>query len=524
MIDNESGATWTCQFNPFNPADTAVSFGPVYEELEFNDILAKSAKSATTPWLATGSSWSSGYKKLTFSIRSGVKWRDGTGFSAADVVYTFNAMKADKAIDLNAIWSNDGGPLTAVKAQGSKVVFSFKSAAQPYFYYIADQTPIVPRHIWSKLDQRKLQSYTDTAPVGTGPYKIGSCSGQNIQYLSNSGYWQGKPGHPVPAVHEVDYPAFLSNTSANLSLSQGQAQWGGQYIPNIKSFYVDKDPSANHYWFAPVLNVSLFPNLTNPLLKQIAVRKAISYALDRATVASRGESGYQKPANQTGVITPTFSSWFDKSLTLPKYSPSKAIKTLEAAGFKRGSNGIFKSKSGQSLSFTIKTISGFSDWDASLQLITQQLKKVGIAVTVQDENSGPYITALDSGKFELAYAGSGGPAPSPGPSPYYELRGYLFGGNVGSTNYERFNSAATNKLFDQYAGDTAAQQVQVIHKIQQVMVNDLPFIPVTEGVDWFQYNSKAFNGWPSPANPYAQPAPYETPDMGVVLTHLTPGK
>ena len=58
VIDNESGATWTCQFNPFNPAVTLTSFGFVYEPLEYVDILAKSASSQVTPWLATSSKWS----------------------------------------------------------------------------------------------------------------------------------------------------------------------------------------------------------------------------------------------------------------------------------------------------------------------------------------------------------------------------------------------------------------------------------------------------------------------------------
>ena len=51
VIDNESGATWTCQFNPFNPAVTLTSFGFVYEPLEYVDILAKSTSSQVTPWL-----------------------------------------------------------------------------------------------------------------------------------------------------------------------------------------------------------------------------------------------------------------------------------------------------------------------------------------------------------------------------------------------------------------------------------------------------------------------------------------
>ena len=49
VIDNESGATWTCQFNPFNPAVTLTAFGTVYEPLEFEDILAKSSSQQITP-------------------------------------------------------------------------------------------------------------------------------------------------------------------------------------------------------------------------------------------------------------------------------------------------------------------------------------------------------------------------------------------------------------------------------------------------------------------------------------------
>ncbi len=519
VVDNESGSTWTCQFNPFNPAVTLVSFGWIYEPLEYVNILKTGS---TTPWLATSSKWSNGFKTLTFTIRSGASWSDGQPFSASDVAYTFNAMKSDKAIDLNALWTADGGPLASVVQKGNQVVFTFKSASEPYFYLVADQTPIVPKHIWASQDQTKLHAYTDTHPVGTGPYEMSSCAPQNIKYLNNPRYWQSAPGHPVPAVKEIDYPAFLSNTPANLSLAQGQAQWGGQYIPNIQSFYISKDPAHRHYWFPPVLNVSLFPNLTNSVLSQLPVRQAISLAINRATVSRLGESGYQAPANQTGVVLPTFSAWSDSSLTSTPFDPAKAQQILTSAGFTKGSDGIYKDKSGTPLSFTIKTISGFSDWDSSLQLIQQQLKAVGIAVTVQDENTTTYTADLQSGHFQLAYGGSGGPAPSPGPSPYYELRGLLFSGNIGSTNYEHYKSASTDALFNQYSAASPSQQVNIIHQIQKVMVDQIPLIPVTEGVDWYQYDTSHFTGWPTQSNPYAQPSPYQAPDNGVVLTHLVP--
>jgi len=524
VIDNESGSTWTCQFNPLNAADSGAgtTFALIYEPLEYVNILQ--SDKAPVPMLATGSQWSNGYKTLTFTIRKGVKWTDGVAFSAKDVVYTFDAIQSNKALDLNALFTNAGGPLESVTQKGAdQVVFQFKSASQPYFYYVADQTPIVPQHIWSKLTQSSLETYTDTKPVGTGPYTMSSCSAQNIKYERNPNYWQSTPGHPVPRIQEIDYPSFLSNTPANLELQQGQAQWGGQYIPNVDSFYVDQDKSTNHIWYPPVLNVSLVPNLTNPILKQLPVRQAIDYALNRHQISELGEGGEEQPGNQSGVITPTFDSWVDSSLTEPSYDPSKSIKILEAAGWKKNSSGIF-AKNGQELKFTIKSISGYTDWDADLQVITQNLKAAGIAVTAQDENSNAYTADIQKGNFQLAYAGSGGPSASDGPSPYYELRGLLFSGNIGSTDFSRFDSASVDKLFNDYSAANLAGQKKIIDEIQQVMVTDLPFFPTTEGVDWYQYDTKNIGGWPTASDPYAQPSPYAFPDDEQVVDHLYPTK
>src|SRR5438105_3978354 len=199
VIDNVYGGTWPCQFNPFISADEGpgITFALVYEPLQFVNILQSSAP--PVPMLASSSQWSSDFKTLTFTIHNGIKWSDGTPFSAQDVIYTFNAMKADKAIDTNALWNADGGPLTSVAAKGAdQVAFTFNAPSQPYFYFVADQTPIIPQHIWSKLDQSKLHSYGDSQPVGTGPYMVSSCSPQNIKYLRNPNYWQSTASHPVP--------------------------------------------------------------------------------------------------------------------------------------------------------------------------------------------------------------------------------------------------------------------------------------------------------------------------------------
>lgn len=525
VIDNESGSTWACQFNPLNPADfgAGTTFGLMYEPLMYVNILQSTAP--PKPMLASSYSWSNHFKTLTFTVRSGVKWTDGTPLSAKDVIYTFNAMKANKALDINSLFTNDGGPAESVTAKGpDQVVFQFKDPAQPYFYYVADQTAIVPQHIWSKLDQGKLETYPDTRPVGTGPFTLQACSAQNIQYTRNPNYWQSTKANPIPKIATIDYPAFLSNTPANLELQQGQAQWGGQYIPNVKNFYESGDPAHRHIWYPPIQNVALVPNLDNPLLKQLPVRQAILAALNKPQIALLGEGGEEQAANQTAIVTPTFSAWADGSIKQPAYSPAQAQMILKNAGFTRNGSGIFQ-KNGQPLSFTIKTITGYTDWDSDLQIIAQELKSVGVAVTVQDQSSNTYQSDLQNGNFQLAYAGSGGPAAiSPGPSPYYELRGWLLSNNIGSTNYERYKNPATDALLDSYAAANAAGQKRIVDQVQQLMVSAIPFIPVTEGVDWFQYDTTHVGGWPTASKPYAQPSPYASPDDGQVAAHLYPTK
>jgi peptide/nickel transport system substrate-binding protein len=515
-MDDETGSEWNCSFNPFNPSDigNGVAFGQVYEPLAFVNSL-ENAKA--TPWLATSWAWSDGNKTLTFTIRKGVKFSDGTPMSAADVAFTFNMLKKFPALDLNSVWS----VLSSVTQNGDDVVFDFKSAAVPYFYYIADQVAIVPEHIWSKI--ANPVTYGDSNPVGTGAYVVNSCTPQNITYTPNPHYWQ--PGEPKIA--KVLFPAFTSNDTANTYLTTGQAQWGAQFIPNIDSLYSNKSPD-NHYWFPPIANVSLIPNLKVSGLDDTAVRQAMAYAINRPQVANIGEYGEENGANQTGVVTPTFSSWEDTSLTAQygndyAYNPAKAKQILESDGYKMGSNGVF-AKDGKQLAFSVINIGGYSDWVASMSVIQSELKAVGISITPQNLAQDDDVNDLLTGDFQLAYYDQTG-----GPTPEYELRQWLFSGNTApigkdaTTNYERYSNPATDKLFAEYGETTSsATQHQIVDELQQVMLSQVPFIPITEESDWFQYNTSSFSGWPTQSDPYALPAIYQYPDMGQVLLHLTP--
>ncbi|TDW92358.1 ABC transporter substrate-binding protein [Kribbella sp. VKM Ac-2566] len=507
-IANVGGQTWPCQFNPFNPAVNQVALGFVYEPLTFVNVLKAGA---TTPMLATAFTWSPKKDSIDFTIRDGVKWSDGQPFTADDVVYTFTRMKEQPALDLYSLWTGAG--LTSVSAAGNKVTLKFKAAAEPYFFNFAGQVGIVPKHIWSAGEAAsKPATWTNPKPVGTGPFTVESCSGNNISYVANGNYWQ--PGKPY--VEKVQYPAYLDNNPANLDLASGKAQWGGQYIPNIDNFYKAKSPE-NNYWFPPTANVALVPNNdpSRPATSKLEVRQAIAYALDREQISKIGESGYQPAANQTGVVTPTFDKYFDKdALTAAGYdkpNPDKAKQLLQTAGYSESNP----------LKLNVITVTGYTDWDASLAVVKQQLAKVGIELTIQDLQQQSYNQKLYTGDYDLAYSSLSG-----GPSPYYELRQLLYSknsapiGKQANSNYSRYMKPEVDKLFDQYASADPDTQVKLIKQISSYMIKDVPIIPTTESVDWYQYNTKDLDGWPTQDNPYAQPAPYNIPDVGQVLTNL----
>src|SRR5207244_2860318 len=156
-----------------------------------------------------------------------------------------------------------------------------------------------------------------------------------------------------------------------------------------------------------------------------AVRQAIAYSIDRPSVSQKGEFGYEPPGNQTGVLSPTFDSWIDKAQADTygyKFDVAKAQGLLQQAGFTKGSSGIFQDSSGKKLSLSIINIAGYTDWVASVQVIQDNLKQVGIELKPVNLEATAYFDKLFTGNFELAY---GSVNTSPGPSPYYELRNTL---------------------------------------------------------------------------------------------------
>jgi peptide/nickel transport system substrate-binding protein len=506
----------TRDFNPFSPTSADNILGAVnmiYEPLlQFNLL-----KPGTIyPWLATSDTWSNGGRTISFQIRSGVKFSNGSPFTAADVAFVFNLLKKFPAINTNGL------PITSASSSGSTAVVNFSSPAYVLLYYIAS-TPMIDPSVWGKV--ANPDTFADPSPVGTGPYVLTTFSSQGVTLTKNPHYWQAGEPH----VAKLDFPAFDSNTSANLALEQGTLDWGGNFVSDIKSAYVAKDPATNHYWMAPLQTETLIPNLDKFPFNSLAVREAVAAGVDRTVISADGEDNEQPPAIGAGTLT-GLTLPIDASYLTPQtdqysttYNTAKAKQILEAAGWKMGSNGFFTSPSGQTLAFTIQDPSAYTDFITDDQIMASELKSAGIDVTVSGVSVSAWTSNLADGDFQaIAHWGNSGP------SPYYLYNNWLnssLSAPIGSTatgDYERFKSTQADAYLTQFSStdDTATQMADVVG-LEKIVATQLPVIPLFYGVAWDEYNTAKFTGWPTPSNEYAPGEPAQ-PFNEITVLRLRP--
>jgi peptide/nickel transport system substrate-binding protein len=499
-------------FNPYNPQPNMGVLGLIYEPLFFSNI----NDGSYTPWLATSYQWSDNNTTLTFTTRPNVKWSDGQSFSADDVAFTFNAMKqyVSSGADPQGVWNY----LSSVTASDANtVVMKFQKAYPPEFWAIGSQVYIIPKHIFASVGD--ITKYSTDKPIGSGPFVMARYSPEIVVYNRNPSYWQANKLH----VDEVRYPVYKDNDTFKLVLPKGEIDWAGYFQPDLQTAFVSKDPAHNHYWMAPVAMFTLFVNQTRYPLNQVAVRQAINAALDRDKLSSQAEAGLVGPASPTGLVLPAGKPFLDPTYAnIPTTAnAAQAQKYLTDAGFVKGSDGIFADKSGKRLSFTLRTVATYSDWETMAQIIKQNLKDAGIEIKSFDEQTeNAYYPGRTDGKFDLMIGGMLG-----GPTPYYMYNTYLNSKAIppAGLNFEHWNNPQTDQFLQQYVNSTDPNaQKQAILGLEKIYMTELPTIPLVQAPAWFEYRTANFTGWPTQDNPYALGSPYQAPDEEVVILHLTP--
>jgi peptide/nickel transport system substrate-binding protein len=495
-------------FNPYSPTAQSAALGMIYEPLMFFNL---GKANDVKPMLATGYTWSADGKTLKFTLKSGVKWADGTPFTAKDVAFTFNLLKNNKALNVNGV-----GYDTITADDDTHVTITFTKPSFTDLWYVAGQAWIVPEHLYSKVADPT--TFTDPKPIGTGPFKLKTFSPQNFTMVKNAGYWQtGKP-----EVSGLRFISLSGNSSALTTLQSGQVDWQSAFIPKIQDVWASKSPTNN--WInTPLYQTELTANLEKFPTNDKAVRQALYYGVDRTQLNAIAFDNQASETNCALALQPRDNTWVDQSIPnlKPTYDTAKSEQILQAGGWKKGSDGIY-AKGGKRLSMTVKVITGYTDYIAALQAMEQQYKKIGIELKPQQVSWASFTDQRNKGDYQLAMDSVYG-----GPVPYYLYQSFFNSANtapvgkVANPNYARYRNAEVDKALATVAGSNdPAVQKTAYATIQKNICEDMPYIPLIQNSSLTEFRTDKVTGFPTKDNLYAIPLVYQRPDLAVVATNL----
>ncbi|HWY59738.1 MAG TPA: ABC transporter substrate-binding protein [Terriglobales bacterium] len=330
------------------------------------------------PELAVSWKVSKDGRQISFRLRSGISFSDGTPFSAEDVAYTVQQLM-DPALHSptgDAFRSGTGSVETNVI---SRTQISIKFPAQVAgLDRLFDQVAILSEHS-SKKEMAVL------GPFMVADYKPGS----SVLLKRNPNYWKtDDQGRKLPYLDSIRLDIQPNRDVEMLRFKRGELD----LINSLDSEYFDKlaatSPQLVHdagasldseqLWFNEVAK-SPIPAYKKNWFRSVNFRRAISEAINREDLSRVVFHGHAQPA--AGPFSPANKFWFNSKLKPQTYSPDAALKALQSDGF-RMENGTLKDKEGNEVVFSIITNAGNKYRERMAVLIQEDMQKIGVHVNV----------------------------------------------------------------------------------------------------------------------------------------------
>jgi peptide/nickel transport system substrate-binding protein len=417
------------------------------------------------PWLATKYQANDDATKFTFDLRSGVTFSDGTAFDATAVKDTFDDIAAAGASSTAAAYFSGYRTTKVVDEDTVEVDFSKPNAAFP------NATSSVALGIVSP-DTTKVpfaDRSTGADVVGTGPFTLKSSTKNTSTVITKrKDYHWGPAARSNPGAAHLSTVTFQVVPEASVrsgSLQSGQLDAISSVQPS------DTDALQSQFDLVTRANPGQVFGLTfnqkRPLVADLAVRKAIAQAVDPAAVRDTSLNSLFKVAKSVlGSTTPGFS---DVSSAI-SYDPSAASAALTEAGWVKGSDGI-RAKDGEKLQLKLIWITNFGPNQTSLELIQQELKKVGVGLTLESGTVPQYLANSSSGDWDIAWDNSS------------RADGDVLRSKFSSTGAQTIGAddAALDALFTkELSQSSVAEREATFAEIQERIAEQADFVPVHE--------------------------------------------
>jgi len=409
------------------------------------------------PALATSWELSDDGRAWRFTLRPNVMFHDGTPLTAQAVVSALTLAK-DKPGILNK------APIDGIEADGSDVVIRLSQPFAPLLAFLAQNTTVILAP--AAYDEKGRA----TQIIGTGPYKITLLQApQRMTVERFDGYWGEKPSIPA-----ASYLAVGRGETRALMAESGDADFVFNLDPASRT-RLARSPKVNVLSVSIPRSILLKLNAGDPLLKDTRARQALSLAIDREGIAA-AILRYPAAANQ--LFPPSVASWHNANLQPLVYDPERAKALLADLGWRPGADGVL-AKDDQRFALTLVTYPDRPELPLVAAVLQEQLKEVGVAITISSTNSSEIPAKHQDGTLQMGLAARNfALVPDPIGTMLQDYPPQ--GGDWGSMNW-------SNAEFDQAIKDLsevsdAVQGQPLREKAVSILQAELPVIPIA----WYQ--------------------------------------
>jgi len=489
--------------------------GSAYEifQMEYLTLTQYSADDLSiVPGLAESWEESADQLSWTYTIRPGMLWSDGVPITARDVKFTFDRILNGKQEAVNYYAYTES--IESVEVIDDLTVRILVDKPSPIMQSL--YVYILPEHIWQSVDRKEVKTFANEGTpgdpiVGSGPFlMVERRPGQFIRFTANRNYFRGEP-----AVREVIWRIYNNADALGLALQSGEIDAATDLTAPVWESLKDLPgittvASTNTYFNHVAFNTgaALVDGTPigdgNQLLTDSRIRQALSLSIDRQAMVDRILQGLGEPGST--IIPPIYSRLHLPGADLVDYDPDRARQILDEAGYTLGPDGIRVDQKGNRLSFRMF---GRADSDADstsiLEFLKQYFAEVGVELNTSMVSTDAIISKYGEGNYDLYEWGWGVE-----PDPNYMLsamtcanRSYKDGDAIYSTLSDSFycNPAYDELWLEQSAETDPERRAQIVQQMQQILIDDMPYLVLFYPNQLTAYRSDRFGGFvPQPAD------------------------
>jgi peptide/nickel transport system substrate-binding protein len=425
----------------------------------------------------------------TFHLREGMEWQDGVPLTARDVVFTYDLVLQTRQPAYIQY-------LSGVKdVQAPDDVTVVITTRRPKADMLAAAIPILPEHIWSKVDPDRLAEYSNLPFVGSGPFRVtGLQRGSEVTLEPNPAYPQALGG--PPAITRLTFQVGRDAQALLEDYRAGELDAVTDFPATMQPAYAEVSGSSTVASPAVGFHELGFNcwqsarSKGDPLLRDASIRRAVHWAIDQEKIVATAMAGLAVPGGS--VVSPAQGEWYWE---VPKdarytYDPRRAKQILEDAGYAdRDADGIREDAAGRKLSFRLAALTEYPADQEAARMIAGWCRDVGIDLRLQVMSEADFSDRIyHDADYDLFVWSWGGDI-----DPSFILSTFTTR-QIMSWSDSQYSDPVYDRLYtlqsqavDPADPEDTAHRRDLIVAMQKVLYRDDPYI-----VLWYNVNLQAF--------------------------------